>query len=95
MGIYREAFQEPKRSKKYVEVIADFSAEGEVMPLCIVWDTGVRYTIDRVLDARQAHSLKTGGTGIRYTIRVGGHDTYLWYEGPRWFVEARSAYMPE
>ena len=33
--------------------------------------------------------------GIRYTIRVGGHDTYLWYEGPPWFVVARTAYMPE
>ncbi|MBQ9316573.1 MAG: hypothetical protein IJ203_07095 [Atopobiaceae bacterium] len=55
----------------------------------------MRYQIDRVLDARQAYSLKTGGTGIRYTIRVGEHDTYLWYEGPPWFVEARTAYMPE
>ena len=55
----------------------------------------MRYQIDRVLAARQAHSLKTGGTGIRYTIRVSGHDTYLWYEGPRWFVEARMAYMLE
>ena len=95
MGIYTEAFKEPRRQKKYVKVFADFSPEGEVRPLCIVWATGVRYQIDRVLDARQAHSLKTGGTGIRYTIRVGGHDTYLWYEGPRWFVEARTAYMPE
>ena len=95
MGIYTETFKEPRRQKKYVEVVADFSPEGEVRPLCIVWDTGVRYQIDRVLDARQAHSLKTGGTGIRYTIRVGGHDTCLWYEGPPWFVEARTAYMPE
>lgn len=95
MGIYTEAFKEPRRQKKYVEVVADFSPESEVRPLCIVWDTGVRYQIDRVLDARQAHSLKTGGTGIRYTIRAGGHDTYLWYEGPRWFVEARTAYMLE
>ena len=76
-------------------MVADFSPESEVRPLCIVWDAGVRYQIERVLDARQAHSLKTGGTGIRYTIRVGGHDTYLWYEGPPWFVEARTAYMPE
>lgn len=95
MGIYQEAFKEPPRTKKYVEVVADHSEEGVVRPLCIVWDTGVRYQIDKVLDARQAHSLKTGGTGIRYTIRIGGHDTYLWYEGPRWFVEARTAYMPE
>ena len=94
MGIYREAFAEPRRIKKYVEVVADFSPDGEVKPLCIIWDTGVRYQIDRVLEARQAHSLKTGGTGIRYTIRVGGRRTYLWYEGPRWFVEAKDAAVP-
>lgn len=83
------------RKKKYVEVISDTSEEGVVTPLVIVWDTGVRYTIDRVLDRRQAHSLKTGGTGMRYTVRVQGTTTHLWYEDPRWFVEAKVASMPE
>ena len=83
------------RAKKYVEVVSDTSEEGIVTPLEIVWDTGVRYHIDRVLDRRQAHSLKTGGTGIRYTVRVGGQATYLWYEGPRWFVEAKETVMPD
>lgn len=83
------------REKRYVEVVADTSADGVVTPLAIVWDNGVRYQIDRVLDRRQAHSLKTGGTGIRYTVRVGGTTTHLWYEGPRWFVEAKIAAMPE
>ena len=76
------------REKKYVEVISDTSEEGVVTPLQIVWDTGVRYRIDRVLDRRQAHSLKTGGTGMRYTVRVGGTTTHLWYE-------AKVASMPE
>ena len=77
------------RQKKYVEVISDTSADGVVTPLTVVWDTGVRYHIDKVLDRRQAHSLKTGGTGIRYTVRVGSSDTYLFREGDRWFVEAK------
>lgn len=77
------------RQKRYVEVISDTSEEGLVTPLAIIWESGVRYEIDRVLDRRQAHSLKTGGTGMRYTVRVGGATTYLWYEGPRWFVEAK------
>ena len=83
------------RQKKYVEVVSDTSPEGVVTPLTIIWDTGVRYQIDRVLDRRQAHSLKAGGTGIRYTVRVGGTTTHLWFEGPRWFVEAKVASMPE
>ena len=95
MGRYTPRMERDDRQKKFVEGVADFSPEGTLMPLTIVWDTGVRYQVDRVLDARQAHSLKTGGTGIRYTIRVGGRQTYLWFDGQRWFVEAKVVPMPE
>ena len=53
---------------------------------------GRRPTIShRILDRRQAQSLKTGGTGMRYTVRVGGQDTHLFYDDCRhvWFVEAK------
>jgi hypothetical protein len=83
-----------ERQKRYVEVISRTDVDGRVIPLRIVWEDGRRFDIDRVLDARQAHSLKTGGTGMRYTISVGGQSTYLFYEGPRWFVEAKVAEMP-
>lgn len=82
------------RQKHYVEVISRTCTDGRVVPLQVVWDDGRRFDVDRVLDARQAHSLKTGGTGIRYTVVVGGRSTYLFYEGPRWFVEAKVAEMP-
>ena len=58
------------RTKRYVTVVSQTDETGEVTPLTIVWEDGRRYGIDRVLDRRQAHSLKTGGTGIRYTVRV-------------------------
>jgi len=83
------------RTKRYVTVVSQTDETGEVTPLTIVWEDGRRYGIDRVLDRRQAHSLKTGGTGIRYTVQVGGQATYLWYEGPRWFVEAKETVMPD
>lgn len=76
------------RRKHYVEVLSETDVEGRVKPLEVIWDDGTRYKIDRVLDRRQAHSLRTGGTGMRYTVRVSGRDTFLYYEGPRWFVEA-------
>lgn len=83
------------REKRYVEVVSDTSADGVVTPLTVVWETGVRYHIDKVLDRRQAHSLKTGGTGVRYTVRVGGRTTYLFYDDyrGRWFVEAKVVAM--
>ena len=76
------------RVKKYVEVVARHASDGGVMPLRIVWDDGTTYEIDRVLDRRRAASLKVGGTGIRYLIRIGNKETYLFYEDPLWFVEA-------
>lgn len=77
------------REKRYVKVISKTDEEGRVTPLSIIWEDGRTFAIDRVLDRRRASSLKTGGTGIRYTIRVGGSETYLYHENPRWFVEAK------
>ena len=77
--------------KAYVEVLARFDTEGRITPLEIVWEDGARYAIDRVLDVRRAASLKAGGIGVRYTCRIGGNQTYLFYEDVygKWFVEAK------
>lgn len=81
----------PDREKRYVTVVAETTADGLVTPLQIVWSDGRRFRIDRVLDRRQAHSLKTGGVGMRYIVRVGGTETHLWHDTDqgRWFVEAK------
>ena len=75
------------RRKHYVEVVSRTDEDGAVMPLQVVWDDGRTFDIDRVLDVRQAASLKVGGTGMRYLVRIGQRTTYLFYENPRWFVE--------
>ena len=36
-----------------------------------------------------AGSLKAGGQGMRYTIRINGRQTYLYYENPNYFVKAK------
>ena len=56
--------------KVYVDVTAEFSSDGKIIPLTFVWDDGRIYEIDRVLDIRPAASLKAGGFGLRYTIKV-------------------------
>lgn len=58
-----------------------------MVPLSIIWEDGRRFEIDKVCDARMATSLKVGGTGTRYLVRIGERETFLYYEGPRWFVE--------
>ena len=75
--------------KAYVAVGAVFSAEGHVTPKYIIWEDGRQFEIDRILDVRPAASLKAGGAGIRYTIRIGSTETFLFLEDTRWFVERR------
>ncbi len=76
-------------TKVYVDVTVRFDADGRITPLEIRWEDGRVYQIDRVLDVRRAASLKAGGTGIRYTVRISGKETFLFLEETRWFVVRR------
>ena len=67
-----------RRERKYVEVVADFSEDGRVTPLVIVWE-----------DGRWAANMKLGGRGYRYTIMVGGRERLLWRDENRWYVEMK------
>ena len=82
----------------YVAVKADFNEEGIMLPRELTWEDGTRYEIDRVLDIRQAAAMKAGGQGDRYTVRIKGKQSYLFFERStnqtgnklgRWFVERR------
>ena len=68
---------------------AQFEPDGKLMPLSVTWEDGHEFEIDRVTDIRRAASLKAGGAGIRYTIRIGNTTTYLYLEEDKWFVERR------
>ena len=75
--------------KLYVKVRADFTLDGRIVPLMLRTQDGPACRIDRILDVRQAASLKAGGQGVRYTCRVGERTLYLFYDEPYWFVEAQ------
>lgn len=75
--------------KVLVEVTAHFDKLGNIKPLSLLWEDDVIYEIDRVIDVRRAASLKVGGQGIRYTCKIKGQQTYLFYEDPIWFVEGK------
>ena len=77
----------PRRT--YVSVLARFDEEGQILPLSIRLHDRL-YEIDRVLDRRMAAATKAGGQGMRYTIRIRDHVTYLFLdEHQRWFVEEK------
>ena len=75
--------------KVYVGVNAVFEASGKLLPRSVLWEDGRIFEIDKILDVRRACSLKAGGAGIRYTVRIGRHETFLFFEDGRWFAERR------
>ena len=81
--------------KKYVEVVAAFCENG-LYPMELIWEDGTRYHIDCAYDMRPGYSMRAGGQGDRYTIRIHGRERYLFFEHStdrrdpnlgRWFVE--------
>lgn len=77
-------------SKIYVNVLAEFTKDGVLKPREIIWEDGRHFEVDKILDRRQAASLKAGGVGIRYTCRINGQDKYVFYEdNNKWFVEGK------
>ncbi len=82
-------------NKVYVEVNEDRQPDGVILPRSFVWEDGKRYDINAIKDVRPAASLKAGGAGMRYTVRVGLRETYMFLEEDhgvgRWFMERRNA----
>jgi hypothetical protein len=85
--------------KVYVPVEVRFNEEGQMLPHIIVWE-GKKYKVDKVTDIRPAHAMKAGGMGDRYTIWIGGQQSYIFFERlsnvtgcslGRWFVEKKTA----
>ena len=88
--------ESPRYVKKYVEVTVDFTPDGLMLPRFLTWEDGRRYEIDRIKAVQAAPALKAGGQGDRYTVMIGGHERYLFFEHSvdyandrigRWFVE--------
>ena len=75
-------------AKIYVSVRADHLLNGRIRPLMFRAKDGPVIRIDRILDEREAPSLKAGGQGMRYTCRVGEKQLYLFHDDVYWFIEA-------
>lgn len=73
--------------KTYVEVTAHIDVDGHITPLEIIWRDGRIFPIDEVREVIRRASQRVGGFGLRYSVMVHGHEKYLYYENPRWFIE--------
>ena len=79
--------------KVYVEVSEIRQKDGKVIPMSFIWEDGMPYEIDKITDIRRAASLKAGGAGLRYTVRVQNKETFMFLEEDRgvekWFMERK------
>jgi len=81
---------EPQFHKVVVKVLVSIATDRTKTPLSLTFEDGKEYVIDRVRSRQRAAATKVGGTGIRYTIIVGGRQTYLFEDEDEWFVEAKN-----
>lgn len=73
--------------RKDISVTAKMTSDKKVVPLQIVWEDGRIFDIDKVLDVRPAASTKGGGMGLRYKVKIGQNERYLFLDGYVWFIE--------
>ncbi len=94
MQYVKERKDSNRYKKQYVNVFVKYGSDGYITPMSIEWIDGSRYIIDRVVDVRRAASLKCGGTGLRYTVKIQGKQRMLFFEDmperQRWFLETET-----
>lgn len=72
--------------KVNVEVIAEFSPEGDMTPLMFCGPNGRVEKVDRLISCRQSADLNICVQGQRYDCIVMGQQTALWFDNGRWFM---------
>ncbi|MDT8901871.1 hypothetical protein [Anaeroselena agilis] len=80
--------------RQFLRIVAEHDQDGNIRPLLIKWKDGRCFTVDRVLDVRQAPALAAGGLGIRYHCRIHGKEYYLFCDEGKWFVERPESSRP-
>ena len=71
--------------KYYVTVEHIEDTDGIIIPTRILWNDGRRWEIKKVLHTCIASHNEF--EGIRYTIKIGPAEKYLYRDGQRWYVD--------
>lgn len=77
------------RRKQYVEVLAIHAIDGSTHPQKITLADGACFDIDEVKNVCHPMTLKIGEAAIRYTIKIGTNETFLYNDADRWYVEMK------
>ncbi len=76
--------------KVYVDATVKYTRDGKMFPVELIFEDGQRYAVDRVKQACRAAATKVGGTGIRFTVMIGGREAFVYFDRNGWFVEAKA-----
>ena len=68
-----------------VGVLAQFDAEGRLLPMSVTWENGRVYHIDRVLGMRVS---RMNRDNHRYDVVIHAQQTCLYRTGDLWYMEA-------
>lgn len=68
-----------------VGVLAQFDAEGRLLPVSITWENGRVYRIDRILGMRVS---RMNRGNHRYDVVIRAQQTCLYRTGDMWYMEA-------
>ncbi len=72
-----------------INLIANFTEKGIVYPITFLYDEK-EYKIEKTLNIEEAISRKSGGLGIRYTVKVKNTIIYLWLINSCWYLEQKN-----
>ena len=72
--------------KVYVDVETSLSPTGEISPKSIHWHDGRIWKIKKILHVCTSPDAEL--EGIRYTIRIGSAEKYIYKLGDRWYVNS-------
>ena len=68
-----------------VGVLAQFDAEGRLLPVSVTWENGRVYGIDQVLGMRVS---RVNRENRRYDVVIRAQQTCLYRTGDLWYMEA-------
>ena len=76
-----QKLHEPRQRlyKKYVDVLTVMGKNEVLKPVAVLWDNGIKYEIDRVLQIRNKAS-SVGGCGLCYECVIQGQKRDLYFE---------------
>lgn len=75
--------REPK-PKIPIEVMLKCMTDGKMLPLCIKWQNGCIYEIERIIDIKPR-----GPYSAIYKVMINGKQRCLYYENKKWLVESK------